>query len=154
MVYASYETPEFVEAMALQPLMKKANMKFPEWPVDLDFTKTMKMQLIAGRDFQESDFSMMDTTNNNQIFTNPMLSTRCWQIRSDGPCSRPLGEAINKGVDGPVVGVIKASISAAFMIRSVSCYHSWPRFFRGLYDPHRCNDLQSTISLKWFGNSA
>ena len=94
-VTASYETPEFVEwgdGITVTDEKGKHEISLNAMPVDLDFTKTMKMQLIAGRDFQQSDFSMMDTTNNNEIFTNHILSMKRWQVRSDGHPNRPLGD--------------------------------------------------------------
>ena len=42
-------------------------------PVDLDFIHTLKMQLVAGRDFQQSDFALMDTSNNNANYHQPYI---------------------------------------------------------------------------------
>ena len=63
-VTASYETPENVEwgdGITAIDEKGKHDISLNAMPVDLDFTKTLKMQLVAGRDFQQSDFAMMDT---------------------------------------------------------------------------------------------
>ena len=70
-VTAAYETPEFVEwgdGIIVTDENGKKEISLNAMPVDLDFTKTMKMQLLAGRDFQQSDFAMMDTSNNGENF--------------------------------------------------------------------------------------
>ena len=67
-VTASYETPEYVEwgdGITAIDEKGKHDISLNAMPVDLDFIKTMKMQLVAGRDFQQSDFAMMDTSNND-----------------------------------------------------------------------------------------
>jgi putative ABC transport system permease protein len=126
-VTASYETPEFVEwgdGITAIDEKGKHDISLNAMPVDLDFTKTMKMRLIAGRDFQESDFSMMDTTNNNENYHQPYIINEALANKIGWTPQQAIGRTINKGVDGPVVGVIK---NFDFMIRIDG------------------NDLQSTI---------
>ena len=109
-VTASYETPEFVEwgdGITAIDEKGKHEISLNAMPVDLDFTKTMKMQLIAGRDFQESDFSMMDTTNNSANFHQPYVINEALANKIGWTPQQAIGRAINKGVDGPVVGVVK-----------------------------------------------
>ncbi|MEO8416294.1 MAG: ABC transporter permease, partial [Ginsengibacter sp.] len=63
-VTASYETPEYVQwgdGITAIDEKGKHDISLNAMPVDLDFIKTMKMQMAAGRDFQESDFAIMDT---------------------------------------------------------------------------------------------
>jgi hypothetical protein len=78
-VTAAYETPEFVEwgdGITVTDENGKKEISLNAMPVDLDFTKTMKMQLLAGRDFQQSDFAMMDTTNDYANYDNLILSMK------------------------------------------------------------------------------
>ena len=109
-VTASYETPEFVEwgdGITAIDEKGKHEISLNAMPVDLDFTKTMRMQLVAGRDFQESDFSMMDTTNNGQNFHLPYIINEALANKIGWTPQVAIGRTINKGVDGPVVGVVK-----------------------------------------------
>jgi len=109
-VTASYETPEFVEwgdGITAVDEKGKHEVSLNAMPVDLDFTKTMKMQLLAGRDFQESDFSMMDTTHNSENYHQPYIINEALANKIGWTPQQAIGRTINKGVDGPVVGVIK-----------------------------------------------
>jgi putative ABC transport system permease protein len=109
-VTASYETPEFVEwgdGITAIDEKGKHDISLNAMPVDLDFTRTMKMQLIAGRDFQESDFSMMDTTNNSENFHQPYIINEALANKIGWTPQQAIGRTISKGVDGPVVGVVK-----------------------------------------------
>ena len=110
-VTASYETPEYVQwgdGITAIDEKGKHDISLNAMPVDLDFIKTMKMQLIAGRDFQQSDFALMDTNNNNGKFSSCLISLmKHLQKKSDGRRSNPSIRTIKKGVTGPVVGVVK-----------------------------------------------
>jgi putative ABC transport system permease protein len=109
-VTAAYETPEFVEwgdGITVTDEKGKKDISLNAMPVDLDFTKTMKMQLIAGRDFQQSDFAMMDTSNNGENFRVPYIINESLLKKIGWTHEQAIGKIINKGVEGPVVGVIK-----------------------------------------------
>jgi len=109
-VTAAYETPEFVEwgdGITVTDENGKKEISLNAMPVDLDFTKTMKMQLVAGRDFQQSDFAMMDTSNNSENFRVPYIINESLLKRIGWTPGQAIGKIINKGVEGPVVGVIK-----------------------------------------------
>jgi putative ABC transport system permease protein len=109
-VTAAYETPEFVEwgdGLTVTDENGKKEISLNAMPVDLDFTKTMKMQLVAGRDFQQSDFAMMDTSNNGENFRVPYIINESLLKRIGWTPGEAIGKIINKGVEGPVVGVIK-----------------------------------------------
>ena len=61
-ITASYETPEFVEwgdGITATDEKSEHEISLNAMPVDLDFTKTMKMQMVAGRDFQQLEFALM-----------------------------------------------------------------------------------------------
>ncbi|HEV8272681.1 MAG TPA: FtsX-like permease family protein, partial [Chitinophagaceae bacterium] len=109
-VTAAYETPEFVEwgdGITVTDEKGKKDISLNAMPVDLDFTKTMKMQLLAGRDFQQSDFAMMDTSNNGENFRAPYIINESLLKKIGWTPEQAIGKIINKGVEGPVVGVIK-----------------------------------------------
>ena len=65
------------------------------------------MQLIAGRDFQQSDFAMMDTSNNSENFRVPYIINESLLKKIGWTPEQAIGKIINKGFEGPVVGVIK-----------------------------------------------
>ena len=109
-VTAAYETPEFVEwgdGIIVTDENGKKEISLNAMPVDLDFTKTMKMQLLAGRDFQQSDFAMMDTSNNGENFRVPYIINESLLKKIGWTPEQALGKIIDKGVPGPVVGVVK-----------------------------------------------
>jgi len=109
-VTASYETPENVEwgdGITAIDERGEHNISLNAMPVDLDFTKTMKMRLLAGRDFQESDFAMMDTNNNDANYHLPYIINETLAKKIGWTPEQAIGKTISKGVTGPVVGVIK-----------------------------------------------
>src|SRR6187401_2336105 len=109
-VTAAYEAPEYVEwgdGITVTDENGKKEISLNAMPVDLDFTKTMKMQLLSGRDFQQSDFAMMDTSNNGENFRVPYIINESLLKKIGWTPGQAIGKIINKGVEGPVVGVIK-----------------------------------------------
>jgi putative ABC transport system permease protein len=109
-VTAAYETPEFVkwgDGISTTDDKGKHDVSVNAMPVDLDFTKTMKMQMVAGRDFQPSDFAMMDTTNNNANFQQPYIINEALAKKIGWTPEQALGKILEKGEPGPVVGVVK-----------------------------------------------
>lgn len=148
-VTASYETPEFVEwgdGITAIDEKGKHEISLNAMPVDLDFTKTMKMQLIAGRDFQESDFSMMDTTKNGANFHQPYVINEALASKIGWTPQQAIGRTINKGADGPVVGVVKnfnfSSLHDPIGPLVIVLGRDFSRDFMIRIDG---NDLQSTI---------
>jgi putative ABC transport system permease protein len=109
-VTAAYETPEYVEwgdGINVTDEKGKKEISVNAMPVDLDFTKTMKMQLLAGRDFQESDFAIMDTTNDYANFRQPFIINEALANKIGWTPGQALGKIIEKASSGPVVGVVK-----------------------------------------------
>jgi putative ABC transport system permease protein len=109
-VTASYETPEYVEwgdGITATDEKGKHDISLNAMPVDLDFTQTMKMQLAAGRDFQQSDFAIMDTSNNNANYHVPYLINETLAKELGWTPEQAIGRQIQKGATGPVVGVVK-----------------------------------------------
>jgi putative ABC transport system permease protein len=109
-ITASYDTPENVQwgdGITAIDEKGKHEISLNAMPVDLDFTKTMKMQMIAGRDFQQSDFGMMDTTNSNANFQQPFIINETLAKKIGWTAQQAIGKTIEKSVAGPVVGVVK-----------------------------------------------
>lgn len=109
-VTASYETPEYVgwgDGITATDEKGNHDVSVNAMPVDLDFIKTMKMQLVAGRDFQLSDFAMMDTANNNTNFRQPFLINETLAKKIGWSANDAINKTINKGDPGPVLGVVK-----------------------------------------------
>ncbi len=109
-VTASYETPEFVgwgDGITAIDEKGKHEISLNAMPVDLDFTKTLKMQIVAGRDFQKSDFASMDTANNYANFKQPYIINETLAKKIGWTPEQSIGRTIKKSTTGPVVGVIK-----------------------------------------------
>ncbi len=109
-ITASYQTPENVgwgDGITAIDEKGKHEISLNAMPVDLDFTKTMKMQMVAGRDFQQSDFAMMDTTNKNANCCQPFIINETLAKKIGWVPQKAIGKTIDKGVTGPVVGVVK-----------------------------------------------
>jgi putative ABC transport system permease protein len=109
-VTAAYETPEFVEwsdGIIVTDEKGKKEISLSAMPVDLDFIKTMKMQLLAGRDFQQSDFAMMDTANRYADFQQPYIINESLAKKIGWTPEQAIGKLIERGYIGPVVGVVR-----------------------------------------------
>lgn len=109
-VTASYETPEYVEwgdGITAIDEKGKHEVSLNAMPVDLDFIKTLKMQLVAGRDFQESDFAMMDTSNNGANYHLPYIINEALAKKIGWSSQQAVGRTIENRATGPVVGVVK-----------------------------------------------
>jgi putative ABC transport system permease protein len=109
-VTASYETPEDVgwgDGITAIDEKGKHEISLNAMPVDLDFIKTMKMQLLAGRDFQQSDFAMMDTANNNANFHLPYIINETLAKKIGWTPQQSINRTIENRATGPVVGVVK-----------------------------------------------
>ncbi len=109
-VTASYDTPEYVQwgdGITATDEKGSHEISLNALPVDLDFTKTMKMQIVAGRDFQQSDFAIMDTANNSANFFQPYIINETLAKKIGWTPQQSIGRTIKKNEPGPIVGVIK-----------------------------------------------
>ena len=109
-ITAAYETPEFVEwgdGITATDEKGKHEISVTGLPIDLNYTKTLNMKLVAGRDFLKSDFAMMDTNNNSANFRQPFLINESLAKKIGWTPEEAIGKTINKNVDGSVVGVVK-----------------------------------------------
>jgi putative ABC transport system permease protein len=109
-VTAAYETPEFIEwgdGISTTDEKGQHNISLNAMPVDFDLVKTMQMQLAAGRDFQQSDLAMMDTSNNSEHFQQPYIINETLAKKIGWTPEQAIGKTLDKGVTGPIVGVVK-----------------------------------------------
>ncbi len=109
-ITAAYETPEFVEwGDGITATDEKGvhEVSLRAMPVDLNFAKTLKMEMLAGRDFQQSDFSIMDTANNYASFRQPFVINESLAKKLGWTPQQAIGKIIEKNAQGPVVGVVK-----------------------------------------------
>ncbi|OIR00651.1 macrolide export ATP-binding/permease protein MacB [mine drainage metagenome] len=109
-ITASYETPEYVrwgDGITVNDEKGKHQISLNAMPVDFDFIKTMKMQLVSGRDFQQSDFAQMDTANNYANFHQPYIINEALAKKIGWTPQQAIGKTIDKNTKGPVVGVVK-----------------------------------------------
>jgi putative ABC transport system permease protein len=108
-VTGAYETPEFIEwSDGVTAVDEKGThqVSLNALPVDLSFIKTMNMKLLAGRDFLESDFSLMDTSNQGEHFQQPYLINEALARKLGWTNEEAIGRRISRGYEGPVMGVV------------------------------------------------
>ena len=109
-VTAAYETPEYVEwgdGITVNDEKGKTVISLNAMPIDLDFAKTMKIEMAAGRDFIESDFGIMDTSNSYANFRQPYIINEALADKLGWSYEDAIGKTVSKGNEGPVVGVVK-----------------------------------------------
>ncbi|MEO5583565.1 MAG: ABC transporter permease, partial [Saprospiraceae bacterium] len=109
-ITAAYETPEFIEwGDGITATDEKGvhEVSLNALPVDLGFTSTMKMEIVAGRDFQKNDFALMDTNQNNANYQVPFIINESLAKKIGWEPQQSIGRKIEKGFKGPVVGVVK-----------------------------------------------
>lgn len=109
-VTTAYETPENIQwgdGITAYDDKGEHNISLNAQPVGLDYVRTLKMKLVAGRDFIKSDFGMMDTTANYENFRQPFIINETLAARLGWKPEEAIGKIISKGASGPVVGVVK-----------------------------------------------
>jgi putative ABC transport system permease protein len=109
-VTAAYETPENIgwgDGIRTTDEKGVHEISLNALPVDLDFFKTMKMNLLAGRDFQENDFAMMDTVNDYKNFKQPFIINEALAKKIGWTPQQAINKTIEKNAPGPVLGVVK-----------------------------------------------
>lgn len=109
-VSAAYETPEDIQwgdGITAFDEKGKHSVSLNALPTDLNFIKTMKMEMAAGRDFIKADFAEMDTANNGKNYRQPFILNETLVKKLGWTNEQALGKTIEKGVIGQVVGVVK-----------------------------------------------
>lgn len=109
-VTAAYETPEYVQwgdGVTAIDENGKHEISLNAMPVDLDFIKTLDMKMAAGRDFVQSDFALMDTTNNRSNYQQPYIINETLAKQIGWTPEGSIGRVIENRALGPIVGVVK-----------------------------------------------
>lgn len=109
-VTGAYEDPTSIEwgdAITADDGSGLKELSLSATPVDLDYLQTMGMELVEGRDFTRSDFTLQDTTNDYANYkASYILNEKA--VRELGWTSgQAIGKTISRGVPGTVVGVVK-----------------------------------------------
>lgn len=85
----------------------KKELSLNATPVDLDYLKTMGMELAAGRDFVKSDFLLQDTSNDYKNFQASYIINEKAAKDLSWTAEEAIGKVISRGSPGPIVGVVK-----------------------------------------------
>ncbi len=76
-------------------------------PSDVGLIKTLNMKLIAGHDFTDEEFKLMDVTNNRKNFKYSFILNETAAKDMGWTPEQAVGKTITKGSPGTVVGVVK-----------------------------------------------
>ncbi|ANH81459.1 macrolide transporter [Niabella ginsenosidivorans] len=109
-VTGAYEAPASIgwgDAITADDGSGPKELSVSATPVDLDYLKTMGIQLAAGRDFQRSDFALQDTSNEYKNYQSTYILNEK-AVRDLGWTPQDaIGRKITRGEPGTVVGVVK-----------------------------------------------
>lgn len=75
-------------------------------PVDLDYLKTMGMQLVAGRDFTRADFTLQDTSDGYKNFRSTFILNEKAASDLGWTAEEAIGKTVMRYGQGTVVGVV------------------------------------------------
>jgi putative ABC transport system permease protein len=104
------ESPVFVhwgDGIQVNGGTQKKNLSISCIPADLDFVKTLGIQIIEGSGFSPADMYLMDTNNNYKNYRYSFLLNES-AVRALGWKSREsIGRTVEKGFPGTVKGVVK-----------------------------------------------
>ncbi len=76
-------------------------------PSDVGLIKTLNMKLVAGADFTDDEFKLMDTTNKYKNFRYSFILNETAAKSLGWSPQQAIGKTVVKGAPGTVVGVIK-----------------------------------------------
>ena len=109
-VSGAYESPVFVgwgDGISADNGGAKKELLVNAMPVDLDFIKTMGIQIVAGSDYTLSDLQKMDTSNNHANFHYSYMLNETAVKNLGWKPEEAIGKTISKGVTGTVKAVVK-----------------------------------------------
>jgi len=85
----------------------KVNIGIKALPCDIDFIKTMNMQLVAGSDFSQADLALGDTTNQWKNFRYAFILNETAVKALGWTPEQAIGKTVNKNAPGVIRGVVK-----------------------------------------------
>jgi putative ABC transport system permease protein len=109
-VTGAYEDPTFIEWGDFIRTGSGQNTKkvsITGVPVDLDYIKTMGMQLKTGRDFINSDFALHDTSNDYKNYQHSFILNEKAAHELGWTAEEAIGKIITKGAPGEIRGVVE-----------------------------------------------
>jgi putative ABC transport system permease protein len=109
-VTGAYDAPTFVgwsDGLTADNGTGKKELSVNAMPVDLDFTKTMGMSLVAGRDFIRSDFALQDTSDDYKNYRYSFILNEKAVKELGWTAEEAIGKTIRKNSSGTIVGVVK-----------------------------------------------
>jgi len=109
-VTTAYETPEDIQwgdGVTMTDEKGQHAVSVNAQPVGLHYLSTLKMKLVAGRGFLQSDFAGMDTSDNFKNYHQAFIINETLASKLGLTPENAVGKILNKGVSGPVVGVVK-----------------------------------------------
>lgn len=109
-VSGGYEPPVFVQwgdGISVDNGGIKKQLLVNAMPVDLDYLKTLGLQIIAGSDYTLADLQQMDTSNNGaNLHYTYMINETAAKALGWSP-QQAIGKTISKGVTGEIKAVVK-----------------------------------------------
>ncbi|MBL7763033.1 MAG: FtsX-like permease family protein, partial [Chitinophagaceae bacterium] len=109
-VTGAYEDPTFVgwgDGISADDGKGKKDLSVNAMPVDLNYIKTMGMQLVAGRDFINADFSLQDTANDYKNYRSSYIINEKAARELGWTAEEAIGKTISRGSPGLINGVVK-----------------------------------------------
>lgn len=106
----SYEEPVSIgwgDGITADDGTGKKELSLNATPVDLDYLKTMGMQLVAGRDFTRNDLMLQDTSDNYRNYRSAYILNENAVRQLGWTPEQAVGKTIRKSTPGTVVGVVK-----------------------------------------------
>lgn len=108
-ITGSYEDPTSIgwgDGISADDGNGKKELSLTATPVDLDYLKTMGMELAAGRDFVKSDFIYDSTKPGSSYAAAYIINEKAAKDLSWTP-QEAVGKIVSRGEAGPIVGVVK-----------------------------------------------
>ena len=109
-VSGAYESPSFVQwadGINAETIHGPKSVSVNAIPAQLDFIKTLGMNMVAGRDFNKADLSEMDTANNRANFKYSFIVNESAAQELGWSPEEAIGKTIQKGEPGIIKGVVK-----------------------------------------------
>ncbi len=109
-VSGGYDVPTFItwgDAITAETGTGKKRLSVTADPVDLDYIKTLGMQIIAGQDFTKADLQLFDTSDNNKNYRNTYIINQKAASELGWTPAQAIGKTIVKGAPGTIKAVVK-----------------------------------------------
>jgi putative ABC transport system permease protein len=109
-VGGAHENPTYVQwgdGIQVHKDAGQINLPITCIPADLDFIKTLGMQIIAGTDFSEADMHFLDTADNYKHFRYTFILNESAVKAIGWKPQEAIGKTIEKGSPGIVKAVVK-----------------------------------------------